>query len=237
MTHKAIVMGSTGLVGQHLLRQLAESGDYSEVIAITRRNTLPDHPLIKPLLVTDFAQLAEALAHLDLQDADAFNVLGTTIKQAGSQAKFRAVDHGYAVSFARACLERGARHFLLLSATGANPHSKIFYNQIKGETERDIRSLGFLNYSIFQPSLLLGEHQDARLGEHLAQQAFAWVKGIIPPTFAYRPIEAERVAQSMAVAAMSAAAQANSAAPQALAMREHLYSNVDMLALTLENAP
>ncbi|RYZ95993.1 MAG: hypothetical protein EOO68_17620 [Moraxellaceae bacterium] len=99
----------------------------------------------------------------------------------------------------------------------------FFYNKIKGELEQAVEQLRFERLSIFQPSLLLGEHQDARLAENLAQKAFSVIKPVLTQTWKYRPIEAERVAQAMCIAA-TLPAQA-----------KVIYSNTDLLTLTLEN--
>lgn len=239
MLNKAIVLGSTGLVGRQLLQDLVESGHYDRIIAVTRRPDVFDHPCIQTLLVPDFAQLDAALATLNLQGADAFCTLGTTLKQAGSKVRFRQVDYGYTLSFARACLRQQAKHFLLLSATGASVHSVVYYNKIKGEIEQDVGALPLNRLSIFQPSLLLGEHADERRGEWLAQRAFGLVKAIVPPAFSMRPIEAERVAASMCHVAVTAATLEPTAptdlnARTTLALAPRVYSNADMLKLTLE---
>jgi uncharacterized protein YbjT (DUF2867 family) len=232
MLKKAIVMGATGLVGRHLLHALAASGHYAQIIAITRRPDGLDQAGIQTLIVPDFSQLDAALATLNLQGADAFSTLGTTLKQAGSKARFRQVDYGYTLTFARACLRQQAKHFLLLSAAGASAQSMVFYNQIKGEIEQDLSALHFNALSVFQPSLLLGEHADPRLGEYWAQRAFGVLKPLIPQTFSLRPIEAERVAQSMCQVAITTAMQDSPRPTLALPVR--VYSNADMLKLTLE---
>jgi len=234
MLKKAIVIGATGLVGRQLMHALAASGHYDRIIAVTRRPEAYDDACIQPLLVPDFSQLDAALATLNLQGADAFSTLGTTLKQAGSKARFRQIDYGYTLTFARACLRQQATHFLLLSAAGASAQSMVFYNKIKGDIEQDIGALLFDRISIFQPSLLLGEHNDERFGEHLAQTAFGWVKPLIPATFALRPIEADRVAQAMCQVAMTASQTPDTVARPTLALPARVYSNADMLKLTLE---
>lgn len=222
---QAIVIGATGLVGQRLLKRLTDNPYYHQVISISRRPLVEPFDQVQQLLVEDFTHLADAVAGLSLQGADAFSTLGTTQKQAGSKERFKQIDYGYNLSFAEACKTAGVRHFLLLSATGANPKSRIFYNRVKGELERDVAALGFERLSVFQPSLLMGQHRDTRLGEGLAQRAFQLVKPIVPDTWDYRPIEAARVAAAMAHIAMSPIAALDS---------PHCYSNRAMLELTLE---
>jgi uncharacterized protein YbjT (DUF2867 family) len=87
---------------------------------------------------------------------DAFCCLGTTLRQAGSEAAFRAVDHDQVLRFARAARQAGAERFVFVSSVGADPDSKTFYLRVKGETERDLATLGFPSLDLAQPGLLLG---------------------------------------------------------------------------------
>lgn len=160
----AILIGATGLVGAACLRGLLESPAYARVIAVSRRPVpLKHRKLVR--VETPFDHLAAALEGQVADDA--FCCLGTTIKQAGTKAEFHKVDYGYALEFAGACRRQGARHFLLVSAVGANAHSPVFYNRVKGFLEKQVEGLGYERLSIFRPSLLLGDRAQVRPGEAL----------------------------------------------------------------------
>jgi uncharacterized protein YbjT (DUF2867 family) len=126
----------------------------------------------------------------------AFCALGTTIGKAGSQQGFRAVDHDAVLAFAMAAQAAGARCFVLVSGLGADPRSSIFYNRVKGETEADLRALGFASLAIAQPSLLLGERLESRPAERALVVASRFLSGVLKP-FASRPIEAQVVARAL----------------------------------------
>lgn len=230
----AVVMGATGLVGGFLIKQLLASGSYSTIYQIVRHTpkSPPNNRLVqsgfKNIVIPDFANLEQALAGLDLSGADAFSTLGTTLKQAGSKDAFKQVDYGYNLNFAKLVKQQGARHFLLLSATGADANSFIFYNKVKGQLEDAVKQTGFEQLSIFHPSLLIGQHGDKRMLEGIGQQVFNAAKSLLPPTWSFRPIEAERVAQAMCMAA-------NQSTVQAINPNINIYSNADLLNLTLEN--
>lgn len=195
-----MVLGATGLVGGELLRQLLARREVARVVAPGRRHvTLPgdvprEHAAKLDARIVDFDRLE--------QGADAFNgvtqifcALGTTIRQAGSQARFRRVDHDYPLEAARLGLKLGARQFLLVSAIGADPSSRIFYNRVKGEVERDIRSLGYRGVTIVRPSLLLGDRPAFRLGEEVGK-LLGW---LAPRRWA--PVQARDVARLLVDAA------------------------------------
>lgn len=191
----AAVAGATGLVGQALVRQLAADGGWREVRALARRALVPELGVsnVVPIRI-DYADLnatpdwTRGVDHL-------FCALGTTIRQAGSQAAFRQVDFEYALAFAKAGLAHGARHFLLVSALGADAESWVFYNRVKGELERAVSALGFRSVTIARPSLLLGERAERRIGEQLGK-----VVGVLVPG-RWRPVPATRVAAALVAAA------------------------------------
>jgi len=134
------------------------------------------------------------LPHID----DVFCCLGTTIKQAGSQPAFRQVDHAFVVGLGGAGLRAGATQFLLVSAIGADPASRVFYSRVKGETEAAIGRLHYQSTQIFRPSLLLGQRREFRAGERMAMiLAPVLSLALIGPLRRYRAIHAETVARAM----------------------------------------
>jgi len=96
---------------------------------------------------------------------------------------------------AQAARNLGCRHFLLVSALGANPNSRIFYNRVKGELEAALLTLEFDSLSIFRPSLLLGQRVEFRFGEVVGQAVGRWLGFAMPK--AYRPVPARSVATAM----------------------------------------
>jgi uncharacterized protein YbjT (DUF2867 family) len=130
--------------------------------------------------------------HESLFDADAIVcALGTTMRAAGSREAFRRVDCEYPLAMARLGRRRGVAHFLLVSALGASPSSRVFYNRVKGEVERGLEELGFPSLTIVRPSLLLGDRGERRLAESIGQ----WVSRIAPAR--WRGVPAARVAAAL----------------------------------------
>jgi uncharacterized protein YbjT (DUF2867 family) len=199
-TRTALVAGASGLVGSLLLDELLESPLYREVCSLGRRPLPKQHPKLTQRTV-DFAQLESEVLP---SGEDVFCCLGTTLKKAGSQEAFRAVDHGAVLALGRAARRAGARRFLLVSALGADPRSRIFYNRVKGETEEDLKSLGFESLVLLRPSLLLGERAESRPGERAAIVVTKALGPLLRP-FSGRPIEARTVARAMLALARDAA--------------------------------
>ncbi|MEO9335670.1 oxidoreductase [Pseudomonas guguanensis] len=167
-----LLAGATGLTGEHLLDRLLSEPTVARVLAPTRR-PLAAHPHLE----NPVGDLQSLLPQLSGQVDTAFCCLGSTIKQAGSQEAFRAVDHDLVLAFARRARELGARHLVVISALGANPNSSVFYNRVKGETEQALKAMDWPQLTIARPSLLLGARHEFRLGERLAAPLLRWLPG------------------------------------------------------------
>jgi len=191
----ALVAGSSGLVGGHLLRQLLDNPAYDRVTALTRRALPLTHKKLVQQVV-DFDRLAEVGDFPRVHDI--FCCLGTTIRQAGSQDAFRKVDMTYVAELGRMAVRHRTTQFLVVTALGADPRSRVFYNRVKGETEEAIRRLQFEGIQIFRPSLLLGKREQSRPAERIAgllSPLVGWV--MMGPLARYRPIKAATVARAM----------------------------------------
>jgi uncharacterized protein YbjT (DUF2867 family) len=200
----AVVAGATGLVGSHLLARLLAEPRYASVHAVSRR---PLPPAQRPGSAQAAARLVEHVADLtalarwpDFPAADdAFCCLGTTIRAAGSQQAFRRVDFDAVVAFARAARRRGATRCIVVSALGADPGSRVFYNRVKGEAEAALAALDFPSLTVLRPSLLDGDRAERRPAERLGLALARPVAALIPPR--WRPVAADRVAACMVAAA------------------------------------
>ena len=215
---RVCVAGATGLVGQALLMRLLRVPQVRQLTGLVRnaKSGLALPKGCQPQVV-DFATLgqpgaarlsAAALPATALPPTDwAFCCLGTTIKVAGSQAAFRAVDFDAVLAFARAAQAAGASRLGVVSALGADVKSSVFYNRVKGEMEQALAGLGLPHLVIARPSLLLGERsalgQPGRPGERLAQALMPAVGWLIPRKL--RPISADTVAAALLSALADAA--------------------------------
>jgi uncharacterized protein YbjT (DUF2867 family) len=193
-----MLVGATGLVGRECLRLLLADADVAHIEVVTRRPLSPH--VHSPKLAThvlDFDHLNE-VDELFAVDA-IICALGTTIRQAGSRTRFRTVDYEYPLDFARIGRRRGCSHFLVVSALGANPKSRMFYNRVKGELEHALRALDYPCLTIVRPSLLLGPRAELRLGEEVAKRVSRWLGPLVPRP--YKPVEARAVAAVLVRAA------------------------------------
>lgn len=215
MSQIAFIVGTSGLIGKQVMHQLLQDQRYDYVISVGRRKLALKHDKLVQV-VGDFEKISswDLEAMLRAEDLGgkmfplvekitqksvnmhAFCSLGTTIKQAGSQKKFYEIDHDYVVKSAVWLYQQGVKRMMYVSAIGADPLSKVFYNKVKGEVEEDLKVIPFDYLGIMQPSLLLGERTEFRLGEEAAKlftKPMVWFNLFKK----YRPIYDYQVAKAM----------------------------------------
>ncbi|MEP6652303.1 MAG: NAD(P)H-binding protein [Myxococcales bacterium] len=193
----AVMIGATGLVGSQLLSQLLADQRFTRVVTLGRKKTGQVHSKLQEHVVNfDEVEAWTAVVRGDV----AFSCLGTTMKQAGSQAAQRKVDHDYQLAFARAAADNGVPSFVLVSAASADTNARMFYNRIKGELDREVLLLAFERTRIMRPSLLGGNRQNARAGEKISAVMLGAVNAL-GIARKYREIPAAVVARAMINAA------------------------------------
>jgi uncharacterized protein YbjT (DUF2867 family) len=160
---RVAMIGATGLVGALAAPKLLARG--CRVEALVRRPSGIAYAGWREHV----APAAEWPSILGSMAVDAaVSALGTTMRQAGSQPAFRAVDHDMVVAFAFAAAAAGAQRMVVVSSVGADTGSANFYLRTKGEMERALGEIGFERLDILRPGLLRGERgSERRLGERI----------------------------------------------------------------------
>jgi len=193
---RALVFGSSGFVGSHLLSELLNSPDYGQVTAVVRKSLNITHRKLK-ILIGDYNSLAGVKSEIAADEV--FIALGTTKTNSPRKADYYQVDHEYPVLAARIAKERGAKSVFLVTAVGANPNSQFFYIRTKGETERDVIALNFEHTHIFRPSMIMGNRKEKR---SLLEESLMRFWPALNPLFTwkgdkYKGITGEDIAKAM----------------------------------------
>ena len=187
----ALILGASGLVGSEVLSLSLESDLYNKIVIVVRSPlTIKHNKLVEKIIDFDMPKWEEIFPvdHV-------YCCLGTTIKQAGSKTNFIKVDHDYPLAFAVAAKKWESSIFSVITATGVSPKSRIFYNNVKGQLEKKLKSLELFSTLIFRPSLLLGERKEFRLGEKIGSGIAKVTSWMTPKT--YRAIHCKAVAKAM----------------------------------------
>lgn len=190
----ATIIGSTGLIGTHLLNLLINNPDYSTVRILIRRPVEFSHPKLEKKLV-DFNDMESFRLALEGTEV-IFCCIGTTMKKMkGDKEAYRKIDYDIAVHAAQLGKACGCEKFVLVSAVGADRSSRNFYLKLKGETEEGVQASGIESVYILRPSLLIGNRKEFRAGEKLATWLMPLFAFLLPAR--YRPVKASDVAKAM----------------------------------------
>lgn len=191
---KATLIGATGLIGNYILEELLIDDFYHAVRVLIRRPLEFTHPKLEKKLL-DFAD-AESF-QLALAGSDVvFCAIGTTQKKVkGDKAAYRKVDYDIPVNAARFCKMTGCSTFILVSSVGANSKSNNFYLKLKGEVEDAVKAVGLKSVHIMQPSMLLGDRKEFRLGEKIGTPVMKAISFLLPAK--YKPVHGRDVAKAM----------------------------------------
>lgn len=192
---EAIIVGATGLIGSSLLDQLLNEPAYTKVTAIVRKEIPRQHPKLQQLVV-DFDRLENHQDHI--KGDVVFCALGTTKSKTPDKAQYRKIDYQYPLDIAFMAHQNGASQYHLVSAMGADAHSAIFYSKLKGEVERDLKTIPFRSIYVYRPSLLDGDRKEHRSAEGIMISIMRVLNPLlIGGLKKYRSIKIEKVASGM----------------------------------------
>jgi len=197
---KVAIIGSTGLIGSHILDVCQQTHDIGKITVVSRRQLKLSDTYVK-LEVIDFEDKEQLKSAIKGADA-VFCAVGTTIDNVdGDEEAFRKVDYQIPADVSECAKEVGVNHFLMVSSVGANMSSNNFYLKTKGDAEAAVANSGVDMLSIFRPSLLLGDRKEFRLGEKVGKMIARPFNFLIPDK--YKAVEAHDVATAMVEAAFN----------------------------------
>lgn len=197
MKKTAILIGATGLTGGYLLDNLIADSNFEKIIIFTRRSVEKTSLKIEEHIV----DLIELDNYKDLFKADVvFCCIGTTKKKTPDEDAYRNVDYGIPVAAAKLAKRNRIDTYIVISALGADYQSKVFYNRLKGEMERDVLREHIQNIYILRPSLIVGDRNEKRFGEDIASFFMKTFDFLIPKK--YKFIEAKTIAKTMQIVAL-----------------------------------
>ena len=191
----ALLFGSTGLVGGHVLNYLIQNSNYSKIKLFVRSFTGINNPKIE-IIKTDFNNLNKHAE--DIKGDECFCCIGTTKKKSPNKNEYQKIELDIPKKIAQIAKSNSVKSFFFVSSGYANPKSSGEYLKFKGLVEEEIKNLNFDKIGIMRPSFLLGERQEERVGEKFGIIIFKLLTPIlIGPFRKMRPIQSEIVAKAM----------------------------------------
>ncbi len=191
----ALVFGSSGLIGGHLLSQLIENDDYNKIRIFVRSEPEINDPKVE-IIKTDFNNLEN---HKEvIKGDDCFFCIGTTKKNSPDKSEYRRVELEVPKQIAQIAKSNSVNSFVFVSSGYADPKSSGDYLKFKGEVEEELKRLNFSKLGIMRPSFLLGDRKEKRIGEKIGIFVFKLLSPLfLGPLKKMKPIHSATVAKAM----------------------------------------
>ncbi|KAI1257648.1 Protein fmp52, mitochondrial [Eutypa lata] len=180
MASTAVLFGSTGLLGQHLLSTLLAVDTYQAVHTISRRPPKTESPKLSAQIETDTSKWATALSTISPTPSIVVSALGTTKFQAGTIADQWKIDHDLNIELAKAARAAGVKTYLFVSSAGTRGLLGGYapYSRMKQGVEEAIKDMGFEQTIVMRPGAILGKREVDHPGGPLlntAIRSLGWI--------------------------------------------------------------
>ena len=191
----AIVFGSTGLIGGHLVNQLIQDNYYTKIKIFVRSQTSINNEKVE-IINIDFNNLGNHKT--EITGDDCFFCIGTTKQNSPDKNDYQKVELDIPKEIAQIAKANSVKSFIFISSIYANPNSSGNYVKFKGLVEEELKRLNFSKLGILRPSFLMGKRKENRLGETIGIFAFSALSPLLfGPFKKMRPISSENVAKAM----------------------------------------
>ena len=191
----ALVFGSSGLVGSHVLNQLIQHSNYSKIKLFVRSSIKVNDRKID-LIQTDFNNLEQHRE--EMMGDECFFCIGTTKKNSPDKNEYKRIELDIPKQVAQIAKSNNIKSYFFVSSGYANSKSSGDYLKYKGLVEEEILSLGFSKVGIMRPSFILGDRKEFRLGEKIGIIIFKLLNPLfIGPLKKMKSIHSETIAKAM----------------------------------------
>ena len=191
----AIVFGSTGLIGGHLVNQLIQDNYYTKIKIFVRSQTSINNEKVEVINI-DFNNLKNHKT--EITGDDCFFCIGTTKQNSPDKNDYQRVELDIPKEIAQIAKANSVKSFIFISSIYANPNSSGNYVKFKGLVEEELKRLNFSKLGILRPSFLMGKRKENRVGEKIGIFAFSALSPLLfGPFKKMRPISSENVAKAM----------------------------------------
>ena len=191
----ALVFGSTGLIGGHLISQLIKNDYYNKIKLFVRSEIVINEPKIE-IIKTDFNDLENHME--DVKGDDCFFCIGTTKQNSPDKNDYQKIELEIPKKIAEIAKINSVNSFIFISSIYANPKSSGDYVKFKGLVEEELKKLNFYNLGILRPSFLMGDRKENRVGEKIGILTFRLLSPLLlGPLKKMKPINSEKVAKAM----------------------------------------
>ena len=191
----ALVFGSSGLIGGHLLNELIKNDNYSKIKLFVRSDHGSNDSKTE-IIKTDFNNLENHKE--DIKGDDCFFCIGTTKQNSPDKNEYKRVELDVPKKIAQIAKSNLVNSFVFVSSGYADPNSSGDYLKFKGLVEEELKRLSFSKLGIMRPSFLMGDRKEKRVGEKVGIFIFKLLSPLfLGPLKKMKPIHSKKVAKAM----------------------------------------
>lgn len=155
---KAIITGSTGMVGKGVLLECIDDPTVEQVLLINRNHLNISHPKVKEVIHKDFKDFTSIKEQLESYDA-CFHCMG--VSSAGmSEERFNEITYSMSKALASILYRINPNmvfNYVSGAGTDSTEKSRTMWARVKGKTENMILNMGFKDAYMFRPGAILPE--------------------------------------------------------------------------------
>jgi uncharacterized protein YbjT (DUF2867 family) len=152
---KAIITGSTGMVGEGVLLECLNHPEIESILVINRRPCGITHAKLKEIIHTDFFDLSSIEPSLKGYDACFFCAGVSSVGM--KETEYTRITYDLTMNFAQTLSKLNPfMTFCYVSGAGTDSSEKgrMMWARVKGKTENDLMKLQFKNVYAFRPAFM-----------------------------------------------------------------------------------
>lgn len=159
MKINAVLFGSTGMIGQGVLRECLRNTEVESVLVINRKTTNLSHVKLKEIIHTDLFDLSKLSTELSGYNT-CFFCMG--ISSAGlSEKEYNRITYDltlYVAGFLLAINNKMTFCYISGAGTDSTEKGKVMWARVKGKTENALLAMPFSNAYLFRPGYIQPLH-------------------------------------------------------------------------------
>jgi len=155
MKIKAVITGSTGMVGEGVLHECLFHPDVESVLAINRRPCNVQHPKLKEILHQDFSDFSPIEKELAGCNAGYFCMGVSSIGK--NEETYRHLTYDLTLALARTLAKLNPDMTICYvsgAGTDSSEKGRIMWARVKGKTENDLLRMSFRQAYMFRPAFI-----------------------------------------------------------------------------------
>jgi hypothetical protein len=161
------------MVGEGVLLECVANQQVTEVLSVSRKPIVINHPKLKEYIVPDFTSLKESDENLEGYDACFFCAGVSSVGM--KEFEYTRITYDTTLAFARALNPKQQMTFAYISGAGTDSSEKgrLMWARVKGRTENELMKLPFKQVLAFRPGAM--KHTEGQKNLSRMNRVLSWL--------------------------------------------------------------